>query len=453
MNNLISKNTLEINTGFWIIVHLLNLYFVSRLGIEAIATVAIGGTAFMLLMVPIMGLVTAIYGMIGSFNREDKAGLARLAKQILSTNLLISIILAILGWFFAPALLCLLGAAPDVTFLAVTYFRICAVWLVVTSFLWPINGMIRSTRDMFQPMLLMALMFSVQLFLAYALILGNLGFPRLEVTGAALSTTISGAVGSIVGLWMLVKGKLFRELLIKVNLKNWKEFKIQFKTLKEIINIAGFDTLEGIIRMSAGMIMLWIIAPFGTFALAAYHIGQQLFRYCAMPGIDLGMTTAIGVSNNLSAKDLKRAEKWGWISCGMNVLFMALIGAGFYFFADQLIGFFRQEPEILEIGASYLKITVFGYAFFAVGIILRRAFAGAKDTRTPSLVYLATMGLQIALALVLSRVWGLGVFGIWWAILAASIFNGLVLAVLFKKGHWKRLVDADTAQSNMEADF
>jgi len=432
-NTLGMTNPLWINTGFWIIVHLLNLYFVSRLGIEAIATVAIGGTAFMLLMAPIQGIVTATYGMIGSFNRQDPVGLDRLVKQILSTTWIVSIIIALCGYFLAPVLLGLLRVEPEVISLSVTYLRICAIGGIISFSLWPINGMIRSTRDMFRPMLIMGLVLGLQLFFDYSLILGNFGFPKMGVAGAAISLALSAGIGAGVGFWMLIKGRLF----IKINLKNWQDFKIKFKTLKEIFKIAGFDTFEGIGRTIIQMVILGIVAFFGTPALAAFSIGQRLFKYALMPGMDLGTTTAITVSNNLKTGSIKRAERSSWMVSGLNVLIMGIVGLVLFIFANQIIGIFSQAPEVLTVGVNYLRITIFGYIFFAAGIILRRAFAGAKDTKTPMIVYFGMAGLQIGLALVLSKFFGFGINGVWIAILAGMIFYGSAMAGLFKKGYWK----------------
>ncbi len=118
-------STLWINTAYYIIFSWLNLLWASMLGPQAIVAVAIGGTAFTLMMVPIQGIVTATYGMIGELaGRQDKIGLEKLVKEILAIGWILSIILAIFGYFLAPFLFGLLGVEKDVLLLAVTYLRI-----------------------------------------------------------------------------------------------------------------------------------------------------------------------------------------------------------------------------------------------------------------------------------------------------------------------------------------
>jgi len=440
----IIKNILGITSTFWpnsayyILFTCLNLLWVSKLGPQAIAAVAIGGAAFMFLMMPVQGLATSAAVIIGQFaGQQDKNGLEKLVKELLATGWCLAIILALFGYFLAPTLLKLIGAEPEVLSLATTYLRIQAIGGIITFSFWIINGMVRAARGMRIIMKVMASMITLQIIFDYLLILGHLGFPRLGVAGASLSAVLSAGAGALMGYLALAKGKS----LIKIDFKNWQDFRIRFKTLKEIIGIGGFNTLEGISLAIGRMVMLGIVAPFGTFALAAYEIGQRLLRITAMFVSDLGQTTLYAVSNNLGAGYTKRAENYGWDANILALFFMGIPAILFFIFAPQVIGIFTQYPETLQIGISYLRITTclgLGYIFYGAGLILEKAFAGAKDTRTPFIVYLFTIGLQIGLALILPQVWGLGVSGIWWAILIAAIFNGSILAILFKKGIWRK---------------
>lgn len=426
---------LWVNTIFWIIVNLINLFWVSRLGEEAIAAVGIGGAAFAISMAVVQGIGTATYHLIGSFNREDRDGLNKLVKQILSIILITSILLAVLSYFLASSLLKLLGANPEVIDSAVVYFRICSLGGIISLSFWPLQRIVRSARDMFRPMIFMALVLALQGVLDYLLITGNLGFPKMGVVGAALSSAISAAVGSIVMISMLANGAMF----IKVDFRKWRDFKITFKTLREIFRISSFDTIEGLVRSFAIIAMMAIVAPFGIMALTAFVIGQRFFKYSSQFGFDVGETAAILLSNNFA--DLKRAEKSAWVNSLINVVLLGIIGLVFFLFAEKIMCFFSKDSEVLAAGAYYLKITTlagFGYALFAVGTVLRKAFAGSGDTLTPLIVYALTLAIQIGLAVVLPKYFGLGINGVWIAILLSMIFYGSALAILFKLGRWKK---------------
>ena len=420
---------LWLNTILWMIINSLNLFWVSGLGEAAIVAVAIGSTAFTILMVPTQGIGIATYNLIGGFNRDDRAGLDKLVKQVLAITWLASFALAIFGYFVGPVLLRLLGAESEVLSSAAAYLRISSLGGLISFSFWPLLKMVRSTRDMFRPMLFMGLVLALDGVFDYLFILGNLGFPKLGVTGAALSSVFSAVIGAALVIWMLARGKMF----LKINFRDWRGFKLTFKTLRDVFWISGFDTLEGLIRTAVVMINFGIVAFFGTVALAAFSIGQRFFKYASQFCSDIGETTAIVFSNNL--RDLKRAEKSSWVNSIISAVILGVIGLVFFIFAGRIVGLFTKNPEVLAAGAAYLKITTLagiGYVFFAVGSILRKAFVGAGDTLTPLLVFLAMIALQTGLAIALPKYFGLGINGVWLALLAGMIFYGSALFVLFK---------------------
>lgn len=438
----IIKNILAMTWPLWfnslayIVFYGVNIYWVSKLGAQSLAAVVTGGTAFMLMMMPIQGIVTAIYGMVGSLvGQKDQAGLEKLVKEILSITLILSLTIAALGYFFAPILLKLIGAESEVLSLATDYLRIQALGGIITFYVWVINGMLRSAGDMMRPWVIIFVMIVLNGIFDWFFILGNLGFPKWGVAGCALASVLSAGIGAGIGFWILAKGNS----PIKINFRKWRDFKIRLKTVKEILGIAGFDALEMSGKVVFDLILLRFIAFWGIAALAAYSIGHRLLRMSSMVGMDLATTTSITMSQNLGAGNIKRAEKSSWICVGFNALIMGIAALIFFVFTAQLMGFYSQDLAVINIGINYLKITALGYIFFAAAIILRRAFGGAKNTRTPMLTSFLTLGLiQLLLAWGLPKFFNLGISGIWLAILVGMVTNGLILVILFKKGFWKK---------------
>jgi putative MATE family efflux protein len=432
----IAKNILSMtwplwfNSGVWIIFYGLNIYWVSKVGTEAIAAVISGGTAFMLLMAPVQGLVTASYGLIGNLIGSRRLVEAeKMAKKILTTTWFFSLALAFTGCFFASDLLKIIGVKENVLESAAVYLRIQAIFGIVSFSLWVENGIFRASGDMMRPMVAMFSVIVLNGIFDWLFILGNLGFPRLEVAGAALASAGSAAIGAIFSFALLAKGKS----IIRIHLNKWRDFKITLEDLKNIFRIAGFDSFDLFDRAAIEFIFLRCVAFWGTAALAVYGIGQRLFKMSSMAGIDLGVTVASMVSNNLGAKNLKRAKKSACLATGFNILIMGFIALLFFIFAEEIMSFYSQDAEVIRLGVSYLKITVLGYVFIAATTVLRKAFAGAKDTKTPAIVTFLAWGIvQISLANYLPEFFGLGVLGIWLAILIATVINGFVLAALFK---------------------
>lgn len=433
-----------INTGVWAVVFFLNLYWLSKIGIEAIAAVAIGTLAFMLLMMVVRGAATSASVIVGTLTgKEDKLGLTQITKEILVISWILAFILAIIGFFTAPGLLNLLQVEPSVFFSSVSYLRICALGGIITFPFWILNEMTSAARGIFPARIIMFSVLLLQMIFDPLLIVGYFGFPQLGPIGAALVRVFSAATGTILNLWVVFfpEKSLIGKSLIKLDLKRHEEFKVRLTTLKEMVKIGVPHIVEGVIRVGTRMTILGIVASFGTPAIFAYEVGERFLRWVSMAGTDLAKITRFSISQNLGAGKLNRAEKTGWINCGINGLIIGLVGVFLFFFAKEVVGYFTSNPEALIIGIHYIKITTFcglGYIFFGAGIILREVFAGAKDTRTPMFVNLLTLtGIQLGLAWSLPKFFGLGIYGVWLAILIGMIFYGLVLGILFKLGYWR----------------
>jgi len=417
--------------GFWG----MDIYWISRLGSEAIAAVAIGGSGFMLFWMVTAGMANATIAMVGNLaGRKDIEGANRLGREFLTMTFLVSLALAIIGYVAAPGLLRLLGASPQVWGLATGYLRICMVGGIAIFPIYVINAMLRGGGDMRIPMFIVCGGFILHAILDPLLILG-IGFPKLGVAGAAAANVISKTVATAVGLWVLAKGKS----AIKVNLvRDVKSYLPRLATVREVINLAGLNTIEMLGISIIGLVMMGFVAIWGTYALAAYGIGVRLLMIASMPGFDLATTSAIIVSNNLGARESMRAEVSGWVASGLNVLIMGVCGIILFCLASQVISIFDKTVDVVIIGTQYLRITTLGWLFLAAWTVLRRSFIGAKDVRTPLFISLITLaGLQVPLAFYLPKVAGLGVAGIWWAILVATVIQGLTSASLFRAGKWK----------------
>lgn len=411
------------------------MYLVGRLGSHAIAALAIGGCGLMLFWTALIGVSNATIAMIGNiFGRKDIEGANRLAKELLSITFLLSLALAVIGYLVTPGLLSLLRAEAEVMAVAIPYLRILMVGGIVGFPILIINAMLRGGGDMRLPMFIVCGQLTLNAILAPLFILG-IGFPKMGVSGAAMAWVVSGAMGTAVGLWVLAKGKS----VIKIQLaKGVKSYLPRLATVREVVNLAGLNAVEMLAISIISLVMMSFVAIWGTYALAAYGIGIRLLMMVSMLGFDLATTSAIIMSNNLGAREVRRAEASSWMACGFNVLIMGLGAIALFCLASQIISIFDQTAEVVRVGTEYLRITTPGWLFLALWTVLRRAFIGAKDVHTPLFISLFTLaGLQLPLAFYLPKVAGLGVAGIWWAILAATVIQGITSASFFQAGKWK----------------
>ncbi len=440
----ITKNILSVVFPLWIGTILytifigLDTYWVSRLGSVAIAAVAVGGSGYMFFWTALVGLSNATIAILGDLvGQKDYEGASILSGEILAITIAASFGLGLVGYLITPGLLKLLGASPEVAVLATGYLRIYMAGAIITFPVYVINSILRSGGDMLSPMLIVGGQIILNLVLDPLLILG-IGFPKLGVDGAALAGVIAGAAGTLAGLWVLVKGKSF----IRLDLKKIKLYFPRLHTLKETLRLVGPNTVEMLGMSVVGLVIIGIVARWGTNALAAYGIGTRLFMLVSLPGLDLAMATAIIMSNNIGARKIKRAIAGTWVAAGFNMLIMGVGGIVLFVLAGEVVRLFVVNPEVVNIGINYLKITVPGWLFLAVWTILRRAFIGAKDVATPLFISFFTLiGVQIPIAIYLPKTVNIGVNGVWWAILVATLGQGIISVVLFQRGRWKANIE------------
>ncbi|MBU3933345.1 MAG: MATE family efflux transporter, partial [Candidatus Omnitrophica bacterium] len=152
----------------------------------------------------------------------------------------------------------------------------------------------------------------------------------------------------------------------------------------------------------------------------------------------LATSAAILVGQNLGARKFLRAQTSARQAAGFNTLLMGLAGILFFTFSANLISVFDTNPDIVKLGAEYLKITSFGYIFVAQGLVLGRSLMGAGDTISPMLISVfALLGIQIPLAVILPNHLHIGISGVWWAILISSVLQGALTCFWFNLGRWK----------------
>ena len=408
------------------------MYLVSRLSSAAIAAVAVGGCGLTLFWTALIGVSNAALAIIGRVvGEKDIEGANRLAKEILTITFLLSLALAITGYMVTPGLLSLLGVETEVLELAIPYLRILMVGGVFSFPVYIITTMLRGAGDMRTPMFIMCGQITIHAILAPLFILG-IGMPGMGVSGAAIAWVVSGTIATAAGLWVLHKGRS----LIKVDFKGKPH--LSMSTVREVINLAGLNSVEMLGASIIKLVIMGFVAAWGTAALAAYGIGTRLLMMVSTPGFDLATTSAIIMSNNLGAKKARRAEVSSWVTCGFNMLIMGLGGIILFCLAPQVIGIFDRTTDVLRMGTEYLRITTPGWLFLAVWMVLRWAFIGAKDVRTPLFISLLTLGaIELPLAFYLPKVTG-SVTGIWWAILITTAVQGLAAAGLFRAGRWRR---------------
>ena len=191
-------------------------------------------------------------------------------------------------------------------------------------------------------------------------------------------------------------------------------------------------------RSIMSVVLMGIVATSGTAAVAAYGIGLRFHYITLMPCFVLGSAAATLMGQNLGARKPERARKAVWMTVALSVAIMAVAATTMVIFAPVLIRIFNRDSDVVTIGIRYLRIVSPFYLFAAVGIVLARGLNGAGDTIAPMINTMVCLwGLQVPLALYLSRILHPPTDGVWWAIGLALIAQGTFIAIWFEMGRWK----------------
>ena len=412
--------------------NVVDMIFVGRLGPTSIAAVAICGLLMSITWTLLVGLSVATTAMVARFyGAGDTAQVRLTAMQSLSLGVAVAVFLALFGNLFGRDVLGLLGAEGEVLELGLGYLRIVFTCSFALVLFFLCGSVMRGVGDSLTPMLIMVVSTALNIALDPLLIFGLWIFPRMGVRGAALATVISQSVAMVAALVILLAGRTQVRLL-------GERYRLDGDLIKRLLRLAFPATMQGAIRSAAGLVLMRVITGYGVFVTAAYGIGLRLDMIVMMPGWAMGGATATLVGQNLGAARPERSAKSAWIGSGLYFLILLGFGCVFFSLAPSVIRIFNGNPQIVAVGAVYLRMRTFGYLFLALAMVMTGALNGAGDALTPMLVLaVSLLAVQVPMALVLPRYMEDGTMGIWLAILVAQVMQGVALAAWFATGRWK----------------
>jgi putative MATE family efflux protein len=408
-----------------------DVFFVSRVGPDAVATVGLTEAMMTLIYAVAMGLgMGATATVARRMGEKDPEGAAIAAVQAIALGVLVAVPVGLAGFWFARPILGLMGATPDV--LAHSSFTaILFGFNGVILMLFLINAVFRGAGDAAIAMRVLWIANAFNIALDPCLIFGLGPFPQLGVTGAAVATTTGRSIGVLVQLYYLSRSD-GRIAIARRHLRLYPA------VMLNMVRLSGSAVFQMFIGMTSYIGVMRIIASFGSVPVAACTIVIRIIMFVLMPSWGLSNAAATLVGQNLGAGQPERAEASAWRACWLNVGVLGVLGLLFVIFADTVVGWFTQDPALKPIATLGLRIISGGFPFYAAGYVLTQSFNGAGDTWTPTLINLGCFWFfEIPLSYVLGRTLGYGPPGIFWAMAIAFSVMSMVSASLFRLGHWK----------------
>lgn len=411
---------------------IVDIYFVSKLGSDAVATVGITESMITIVYAIAIGLSMATTSIVSRrIGEKDPDKAARTAMQSIITGFLASLMIAIPGVIFASDLLRLMGANSTIVTEMSAYTRIMLGGNMVIMLLFIINAVFRSSGDAAISMRVLWIGNIINIILDPCLILGLGPFPELGIKGAAIATTIGRGIAVIYQLVLLFKGNR-RVKILKEHIR------LNFKLILKILKISLGGIGQNIIATSSWVVLVRIISEFGSVALAGYTIAIRIIIFALLPSWGVSNAAATLVGQNLGAKKPDRAEKSVWVTGVVNMVLLGIFGFFMIMFPDFFIKLFTDDPEVIKSGVLGLRIISIGFIAYGFGMVLVNSFNGAGDTRTPTKINLVAFWMiEIPLAYFLAIKAEMAERGVFISIVIAETVLTLIALYLFRRGKWK----------------
>jgi putative MATE family efflux protein len=410
-----------------------DLFFVARLGVDSMATVALTESLLVLVFGIAMGLSMATTAFVARrIGERDQEGAAEGAVQAIVVGLTLSVLVAAVAIPFAPNLLEMMGATASVVRVGATYTRILLGGSVTIFLLFLINAVFRGAGDAALAMRVLWVANGINIVLDPCLINGWGPFPRLGVKGASVATTIGRGIGVGIQFWLLMGG----HSRVRIHAH---QIRVRLDVLWRLLKVSFTGILQFVIATASWTGLIRLCATFGSVPVAGYTVAIRIFLFAILPCWGLSGAAATLVGQNLGAKRPDRAEAAVYQTGRYTMVYMGTLSLAFLALAPQMAGFFTQDAAVKQVASDCLRIIALGNVCYAWGMVLVQAFNGAGDTRTPSLInFFCYWCFQIPLAFGLAKGLGWGPRGVFVAIPAAETAMTVCSLILFRRGLWKK---------------
>ncbi len=413
---------------------LVDIIYVSRVSVNAVATIGLTESVVTLVYAVAIGLSMAATAVVARrVGEKDKIGANQAAVQVIILGIGVSLIVSVLGILYPKEILGLMGAEPDLIAEGYGYTQILLGGNMTIMLLFLINAIFRGAGNASIAMWTLVLSNGLNIILDPIFIFGFGPIPAYGVEGAAIATTIGRGTAVIFQLGILFYG--------------WGKIKIAFKDLVirgsvmlNLVKVSLGGIGQFLIGTSSWVFLMRIMSEFGSEVLAGYTIAIRVMMFTFMPSWGMSNAAATLVGQNLGAGKPDRAEKSVWITGKYNAIFMVVVSLIYLIFAHEILAWFSPEKEVVRYGALCLQVIAAGYVFYAYGMVVIQSFNGAGDTKTPTYINFVCFWLfQLPFAYLLAVTLEIGPLGVFLAIVLAEAMIAIVGIVLFRKGKWKKV--------------
>lgn len=410
-----------------------DIFFISKLNSnDAVTAVGLTESVIAIVYSLAMGVGMSATAMVARrVGEQDLPGAAKASVNALYIGGAISVLITIVGLFFYKNILVLMGASEAVISIGsgYTWWMLVGNSTIVALFL--INAIFRGAGNAAIAMHSLWIANILNMVLDPILIFGWGPIPSFGVEGAAIATNIGRGAGVLYQLYFLMKAKG----VVRITKDS---LPVSAEIIGRLLKVAAGNVGQFLISTASWLFLARIVVTFGSGAFAGYQIAIRIIIFTILPSWGMANAAATLVGQNLGAQKPERAETSVWRAGFLNMIFLVLVSAAFYFVSEPIMRIFSVDEQVVYYGAQALRIVAFGYAFYGYGMVVVQAFNGAGDSRTPTILNLFCYWFfQVPLAWVLATKTDLQVTGAFWAIAITESFIAVIAILLFRRGTWK----------------
>ena len=413
--------------------HVADLIWAGRIGFQAIAGLGLAQTFLMMLITSRMGLDAGMRSMISRAVGARKIAYANhVLLQSLTLTTAYSVLIVVVGLAITEPLLHLMGVGEEVVSLAAGYMRFQLFAMSMMGLQRLAAGALQASGDSFTPLKAASVSRVTHLVLSPFLIFGWWWFPSLDLAGAGAANLIAQTLGVGMNMSALMRGTSRLKL-------SFSGYYIDYPMIWQILKIGIPASVTGAQRAVSQLIVVFIVAPFGVGALAAFALSRRAENTVNHASRGMGRAAGALAGQNLGVGQKSRARMsviWALAYAGVASLIVATM---FLVFSEQFATFFNSDPEFVARTATWLQVLAVGYFSMNAVQVFTQAFNTTGDTFAPMVIMLSTMWLvEIPLAFTLANFTSLQEFGVPWAIVIGMTVRMAAYAVYFLRGTWLR---------------
>jgi putative MATE family efflux protein len=421
-----------LQTGY----QLTDAFWVGRLGAAAVAAVSVS--------FPVMFLVIALgagFGIAGATLSAQYMGAGRqdmvnhVAAQTMLMVLVTSAVLGAAGYVLAPYLLELLDVAPDVYAGALGFMRVSFVGVIFIFLYAMFQALMRGVGETRMPLMIVLATVILNFLFDPLFIFGWGPLPPQGVMGAALATLATQALAATLGIVIFLRGRHGIHL-------SWRNFLPDPVYIRRAFALGLPGSIELSVRGIGPMLLSFLVAGFGTVALAGYGVGSNILQFVTIPAMGMSMAVSTLVSQNMGAGNIARAARVTMLGAVASFAILTAVGIVAYIFAPNLVAFFvPRAPDVISEGAQFIRIMCLAWGGVGVQLCIVSAFrASGKMLNAMVIALVSQFMFQFPLAYILSRHTSLQAIGLWWSFPITNIAVAVIAACWFAQGGWKTTV-------------